>query len=169
MAQTAGFDVAPPIIEVLQEYEKKFHYSIKTPKGWNTVDMGTKYTTVLAPKNKDREKFGLRFDVDLLLEEFGQDVDDLEAYVALFRNKVLNLGYKVDNDTKSELTLPDGSLELILIRADNIGKEQVIFSLYGEDFVGIFSVVILEDYEGYVKKYQDEIENSFASIDFRLK
>lgn len=169
MTTELGINFPPPLDYYLKDYAKKFDYEIKTPKGWNTVDMGTKYVTVLAPKKEDRQTFGLRFDVDLLIPELGQDLNDIDEYVALFNNKVVNLGYTVDQNTRPTIEIPSTSRLVVFDRPGLAGKEVVIFTQYGEDYVGIFSVVNLGEYETLMNKYQSLINKTFTSIEFDIK
>lgn len=170
MATASGVkDYVPPLTAFLKEYEKKFDYTIKSPRGWSVVDMGTKYTTVLAPKGSDRAYFGLRLDIDLLIKELGQELDDLDAYVALARNRILNIAYTEDKETQTGIPLKDEYRQVVFNRPGNAGKEILVFIPFGKEYVGLYSVVVLKDYETYMKKYKEEIEGTLASITLTSK
>ena len=170
MANAAGIkDFPQPITHFLEEYAKKFEYTIGVPKGWTEVKMNSKYTMVLAPKGADRATFGLRLDIDLLIKELGQETDDLDVYAALFRNRVINLGYTLDTETQTGIPLREGYRQLVFTRPDKLGKEIIILVPLGKEYVGIYSVVILSDYEGHMKKYKEVVDKNLYTIEFSVK
>lgn len=170
MAQTAGIkDFPQPLTHFLEEYARKFEYTLGVPKGWTEIKMDSKYTMVLAPKGADRATFGLRLDIDLLIKELGQETDDLDVYAALFRNRVINLGYEVDTVTQTGISLKEGYRQLMFTRPDKVGKEIIILVPLGKQYVGLYSVVVLSDYEGLMKKYKSLVETNLASIEFKEK
>ncbi len=170
MASAAGIkDFPQPLAHFLEEYAKKFEYTIGVPKGWTEVNMNSKYTMVLAPKGADRATFGLRLDIDLLIKELGQETDDLDVYAALFRNRVINLGYTADDETQTGIPLQEGYRQLVFTRPDKLGKEIIILVRLGKEYVGIYSVVIINDYDGHMKKYKEVVEKNLYTIEFKVK
>lgn len=170
MATTVGLgDKIPAIGEILNRYSKTFDYTIATPKNWSVIETGTKYSTALAPKNKDKIQFGMRFDVDLLIEDLGQEGQDLETYVSLFINKLNNRGYTLDSTSSHGLKFSDDAIVLVFNRPQLAGKEILGFNRFGKEYIGIFSVILLKDHETYLAKYRQDIDQTLASLSFRIQ
>lgn len=66
----------PPICELLACYEDLFSYEFDLPKNWHSAKGVSKYSMTVEPEGADNTKFGVCFTVDLLVEEFGQNVTD---------------------------------------------------------------------------------------------
>lgn len=168
MAGSAGLsDYVPSLIYFLDQYAKKFDYKIKFPKGWHEVAMGSKYTKVTEPRNDDKLKFGIRVDIDLLIKELGQDVDQLDAYMAIFMNKAFTAGYSIDTITQIPLSIDSAQYtRVVLNRPNNTGKEVLVFTQFGKEYVAIFSLIFLQDFERFLNKYQGDIEYVITNIEF---
>ena len=165
MATKVGLgEFVPAIHKLLETYTKTFDLRLDAPRGWYEVDSGSKYSKILAPKNKDKALFAVRYDVDLLIKEFGQNVDDLESYVNIFTDKVLNMGYTRDSLAATGLKLNDQSITIIFNRPDKAGKEVVIFNRFSPLHAGIFTVVCLADYEGFMAKYENDVKLALAGV-----
>ena len=160
MARAAGLgDKVLPIGSVLEKYAGRFSYKFALPKGWEQVKMASEYSTVLQPKNKDKAQFGVTFTLDLLIEEFGQDVADVDEYIAIFLGKVANMGYNVESEkTFTPFKLDSEYRTHVVDRPGGAGNELMLFRRLSEDFVAIYTVVLLGDFDGLLGKYRKDIE-----------
>lgn len=150
----------PDIGAVLEEYASRFDYKFKLPKGWKQVKGASKYSVSLEPNNADRMKFGVSFSVDLLIEEFGQNVNDLDEYIGIFFGRLRNLGYGVDAAESFEglgLTVPH--VAFLVNRPNGAGKEAILFRRLDDRCVAVYSIVFLEDFDGFMNKYRPDLES----------
>lgn len=92
MAASVGRgDEVPAVGKLLEEQARYFKWDLKPVDGWREAKVGTPYARVLEPKDASRQIIGLRFDLDLLVPEFGQDVRTLEEYVEVHARRRLEL------------------------------------------------------------------------------
>jgi hypothetical protein len=156
-AQGLGEEV-PDLGAILERYAQRFDYSLKVPDGWQREKSKTKYSLVMEPKNQDRTRFGVNFSMDILVEEFGQNVASLDEYVPLFVERVKNEGYTVPEAQPLEkLNIPSGYTAFLVDRPNGKGREIVALRKLDGPFVAIFSVVFLEDYDRLLEKYGTDI------------
>lgn len=160
MAESQGLGKeVPDLAALVGKYEKLFDYEFVLPKNWHQVATATKYGVVLEPMNADRAKFGVSFQVDLLVEEFGQKVTDLDDYIRIVFARWRDQGYAVDTANPFDaLTLNPPYTGFLIDRPKGTGKEAILFRRLDDPFVVSYHIIFLEDYDGYIKKYGRDLE-----------
>jgi hypothetical protein len=155
MAEAHGLGKeVPDVAALLAKYEKLFSCDFTLPKGWHQVAGPSKYQVSLEPVNADRAKFGVSFMMDLLVEEFGQKVDDLNEYIRIAFSRMRDQGYAVDTATPFDaLALNPPYTAFLIDRPNGAGKEAVLFRRLDGPFVASYHIVFLADYDGFLKKY----------------
>src|SRR5208282_5584094 len=145
--------------ECIHIYGELFNYDFTLPKDWHQVAGSSKYQLFLEPKNADRTKFGVNFTVDLLIEELGQKVGDLNEYIRIVFGRLRDQGYAVDTAIPFDgLVLNPPYTGFVIDRPKGSGKEVVLFRRLDDPFVVTYHVVFLEDYDGFLKKYGQDLQ-----------
>jgi hypothetical protein len=159
MASSVGLgDKVPAIGKLLAQYEQQFTYSLAQPKGWKPEKATTKYAAVTGPTGKDRPKFGMSYNVDLLLPELGQAVSNLDDYTALFFGRLQEMGYRMDTLKEfADLRTERAYKTFVIDRPDGVGKELLLFRIVDPTFVEIFGVVFIDNYDKYLAQYKSDI------------
>jgi hypothetical protein len=158
MAASAGAGAKVPAVSTLMsKYLKEFSFDPQVPKGWRVTKTTNKYGHIIEPKGEVRYSLGVRHDVDLLLPEFGQDVEELDGYLNIFWGRLRDAGY----DTNTLQSFIDFSLApeiqgFSIVRPDGLGKELIFFRKPRPPFVEIFSVVITKDFDALYAQHKDE-------------
>ena len=160
MAEAHGLGKeVPDTAALLAKYEKLFNYEFALPKGWHQVAGPSKYQVFLEPTNADRLKFGVNFQMDLLLEEFNQKVTDLNEYTRITFARMRDLGYAVDTATPFDaLTLNPPYTAFLIDRPKGAGKEAVLFRRLDDPYVVVYHIVFLDDFDGFLKKYSPDLQ-----------
>jgi len=98
MADSVGRGAeVPQVSVVLKKHEKRFSYDLKPAEGWRKLKFNTKYANGVEPKNDLRLTMGVRFDVDLLVAEFGQKVSTVEDYIPMMLGRLEDSGVDTSN------------------------------------------------------------------------
>jgi len=160
MAEAHGLGKeVPDTAALLERYAKLFNYSFTLPSGWHQVAGSSKYQVFLEPTSADRQKFGVNFTVDLLLEEFGQKVDDLNDYIRIAFSRMRDQGYDVDTAVPFDtLILNPPYTSFLIDRPKGTGKEAVLFRRLDGPFVISYHIVFLDDFDGFSKKYGSDLQ-----------
>src|SRR5208337_401439 len=137
MAEAHGLGKeVPDTAALLKKYEQLFNYDFTLPKDWHQVAGSSKYQLFLEPKNADRTKFGVNFTVDLLIEEMGQKVGDLNEYIRIVFGRLRDQGYAVDTAIPFDgLALNPPYTAFLIDRPKGSGKEVLLFRLLDDPFV----------------------------------
>ena len=169
MANSVGLgDKVPDLGYFLNLYSSKFTCEFKVPNHWRKVSLQSKYSTVIEPKNEDRANFGIRIDIDLLIEELGQNVSDTESYINISSNRLMQAGFLLNDTISNPLSLTlKNSKYLMAVRPTKSGQDLVIYSKLGDEFMAVFTVVCLEDYEKFITKYKSDIEYAINNFSFK--
>jgi len=158
-AHSLGREV-PDTAALLARYEKRFNCDFTLPKDWHQVAGPSKYQLFLEPKNADRMKFGVNFQMDLLIEEFAQKVGDLDEYIRIVFSRLRDQGYDVDAAIPfNELALNPPYAAFLIDRPKGAGKEALLFRRLDDPFVVTYHLVFLENYDGFVKKYGQDLQS----------
>lgn len=160
MAEAHGLGKEVPDVGViLDRYAKYFDYRFDLPKGWHDVKGPTKFSMSLEPKNSDRMKFGVSFVVDLLIEDFRQNVTALEEYIGIFFGRLQGKGFSLETTQAFDgFTLKEPYEGFLVQKPGGTAKEIMLFRRLDDRFVIIYDVIFLDDYEGFLKKYRKDIE-----------
>jgi hypothetical protein len=144
-----GADV-PEVAVVLKRYEQRFTYTLKAAPAWKKTRMNTRYVNVLEPRSDLRFSLGLRFEVDLLIPEFGQDVSTVDEYIEAWKLRLINQGidmtsFAVFNDIDAPegfrayiLDLPGGGRQITLLRMLNEDMLQMVSLIFTRDFASLY-------------------------------
>jgi len=160
MATRAGLgDKVPDLGSILARYESRFKTRFKVPRGWERVDTNRRYAAVLQPKNADKQKFGVRVDIDLLISEFSQDVGSVGEYASIFLEKAAGDGFELRADAPPPLDLTEPHHAEWLDRPDGKGRVLLLFRQLSPEFVVIYQCVFLEETDRMLAKYRDDIES----------
>ena len=169
IAQQHGLgDKVPDTAKILSDYERRFSYKFKEPKGWYTTDMNTEYVTVLSP-TKDAAFYGLNITFDLLLDVFDQRVNSVEEYALIFLNRAKAGGFQVVEDTFSEFELGDGFTRYTIKQKDSGIINVLLFKKLDENFIVIYSVIITQNFDTLFAKHKAGIESIINTAKIRTK
>ena len=159
MAKTVGRGKEVlPFGDVLKPYEKRFKYSFTPPKGWKNTKMNTKFAHVIEPKNDDRMKMGVRFGLDLLIAELGQDVGKVSDYIPVMLNRLEAAQYDVSTFKSVQGPVLSREYEAYEIsRPDGQGKELYLIRLVDDTFLEMFTLVFVVDADRLYQTYEKDI------------
>jgi len=165
MAQSAnrGTEV-PQVSAVLKKYEKRFSYEFKPADGWRQTKMNTKYASVLEPKSDQRLVMGLRFDVDLLVAEFGQAVSTVEDYLPSMLGRLEESG--IDTTTFqafSDITVPSAYRVYSFLPNRDGGRQIVMLRVLNQDMIEAINIVFLKDFDALYAQHRAAVEKMIAN------
>lgn len=156
-------DEVPKVSAVLKKYERRFSYEIDPIEGWKRVKMTSPYVHVVEPRTDLRYQMGLRFEVDLLVPEFGQDVESVEAYLVQMTQRLADVGVDVSTLSEfSDLSMPDGYKVYSYAVNKDGGRNIVALRIRNEDMIEVVTVVVLKDFDALYPKHRGEIERNIA-------
>lgn len=171
MAKTVGRgNEVLPFGDVLKPYEKRLKYRFTPPKGWKNTKMDSKFVHVIEPKNDDRMKVGVRFEVDLLIAELGQDVDKISDYIPVMLNRLEAVQYDVSTFKSVQgPVLSRGYEAYEMSRPDGQGKELYLMRLVDDTFLEMFTLVFVEDAESLYQRYEKDIISIIDGRKLKIK
>lgn len=161
-------DKVPDTTAILEKYERRFSYKFERPEGWNTLDMNTKYVTVLSPE-ADQAVYGLNITFDLLLEEFSQRVGTAEDYARIFLKRAKTTGYDLVPNELSELELNDDHKVYAIKHRDNGALNILLLKKLDDNFVVIYSIVLLKNFEELYTRHKASIESIVNTARIKTK
>jgi hypothetical protein len=162
-----GNDV-PQVSAVLKRFEKRFDYRFETAKGWKRTPMNSKYVSVLEPRSDLRLTLGIRFDIDLLLPEFGQDVKTLDEYLSIWLARVTDQGLDTSTFVEFKDIAVPASYRSYILNLAGTGRQIVLLRRLNEDMVELVSVVFLKDFETLYPPNRAAIEQMIAAARLRV-
>lgn len=144
---------------ILKKYEDRFRISLVTPKGWRLLKGANAFSKIIEPKSDDRLRFGIRWEADLLIPEFGQNVSSIQEYIAIVAKRLGDSGY----DLTTFKVVPEfaGVRERLIFELalpENRGKQFLIYRKVDELFVEAFVVTFLGESDSLYGKYHSQIE-----------
>jgi hypothetical protein len=157
----------PALAKVLAKYDDPVVIKPKPPKGWQVATLGTPYALGVEPKSEARYKLGLRFDVDLLVPEFGQDVATIDEYLTSVALRLTDAGYdagRLEPLAPGVLVFPPDYVAYRVPRMDGTGGQLMGFKLLEKPYVAVLTVVATEDLDGHVQRHRADIEQAFADV-----
>lgn len=159
MAKTVGRGKEVlPFGDVLKPYEKRFKYRFTPPKGWKNTKMNSKFVHVIEPKNDDRMKMGVRFSLDLLISELGQDVGKVSDYIPVMLNRLEAAQYDVSTFKSVQGPVLSRRYEAYEIsRPGGQGKELYLIRLVDDTFLEVFTLVFVADADRLYQMYEKDI------------
>jgi hypothetical protein len=169
MAESVGRgDEIPAIEKVLASYAKKFKFDLDPVQGWRETKIGTPYARVLEPVGPERNIYGLRFDVDLLVPEFGQDVHSVEEYLQvctrnLAKHPEFGAVHKFD-----DITAP-GFESYVVDRTTAGGRDVLLFRKLDEDLMELVTLVFLKDFDTLYPQQRKRMESMIGSGGVKLR
>jgi hypothetical protein len=164
MAKSAGRGAeVPQLSAVLKKHEKRFTYALKPADNWRQTKMNTKYASVLEPKSDLRFALGLRFDVDLLVAEFGQEVSTVEDYITAMLGRLEESG--IDTTTFEEfkdISIPSSYQAYSFQSNKEGGRTIVLLRILNKDMIEVINVVVLKDFDTLYAQHRPTIEKMIA-------
>lgn len=172
MAASVGRgDEVPALAGVLGRYGGAIRRSPKAPSGWRVVDLKTPYAVVIEPKSMLRMKMGVRYDVDLLISEFGQDVGSIEEYLTAVADRYTEAGFDLATlapyRAEGSIQLP-GYTAYSMRRKDGTGGQIMYFRMLEKPYLAMKIVVAIEDMDGLVAANRAGIEQALASSEITI-
>lgn len=153
-----GGDV-PEVGAVMKRFEKRFDYRLEPAVGWKRTRMNTKYVSVLEPRSDLRLSLGLRFEVDLLIPELGQDVKTLDEYIAIWQTRLADQGIDTSTFTEFEdIDAPEGFRVYAFDIAGHAGRQISMLRLLNDDMLQLVSLVFLKDFDTLYPQQRATIE-----------
>jgi hypothetical protein len=157
----------PQVSTVLKKNQDRFDYTFKPADGWKHTKMNTAYASVLEPRTDLRYRMGMRFEVDLLVSEFGQSVDNLDDYLPPFLERLGDTGVDVGTFAPFDDIHAPGYRVYSHAVGDKGGRNIVMMRMLDKDMLELVTVVVLEDFETLYPQQRAVIEQNLATT--RLK
>jgi len=169
MAASAGHgDAVPAIGKLLEAQAKLFSWDLKPVKGWRETKLNTPYARVLEPKDASNAIMGLRFDVDLLVAEFGQDVKTLDEYILVAARRRLELAPEFEPMQKfPDITAP--GFDAYSSDSPNGARNIILFRKLDDRRVQMVTAVFLRNHATLYPANRERIEKMLADSAIRLR
>jgi len=160
-------DDVPAVQKLLDRESKKFKWDLEPVEGWRETKLNTPWARVLEPKDASRTYMGLRFDVDLLVAEFGQDVDTIEEYIEVYARRRAEAAPQYGPLQEfTDITAP--GFRAYSSRSDNGAYEVVMVKKLDDKRVEIAVAVFLKDFQTLYPANRAKIEKMIATSSVRL-
>lgn len=170
MAASVGRgDEVPQVSLLMKKYERRFKYTLAPEKGWKRVKMNTPYANVLEPKSDLKYQLGIRFEIDLLVPELGQDVDSVEGYMVPWGERVAEAG--VDMATLgvfSDITLPGYSVYSFATNTEG-GRNISALRILSPDMIEVVTVIFTKDFDALYPLHRAAIERNIVGAQVQIK
>ncbi|MEJ0085559.1 MAG: hypothetical protein WDO72_07750 [Pseudomonadota bacterium] len=163
MAASVGRgDEAPAIGTLLKKYEKTFRWDLTPAHGWRETTLDTKYARVLEPNDSSNKVIGVRFEVDLLAPELGQDRSSLEEYVPIAAQRRAEMYPDLSPLEKFDGITAHG-FDKYLQRGPNGAGYVLLFRKLDELHMQVVNVVFLRDFDKLFPPNRRKIELMIAT------
>jgi hypothetical protein len=169
MAASVGRgDDVPQVKAVIKRYAKHFHYRFKVPPEWRSMRMDSGLGHVLVPKSELRYSLGMRFEIELLIPELGQDVDTLDEYLTIWQTRLAEKG--ADMSTLTEFNDIKVSEDYRKFAADTpgVGRQIFLFRQVREDMLEIVTIVVAKDFDTVYPKNRGSIQRMISDAKLAL-
>jgi len=164
-AQYGLGDKVPAIGTLLKQYERRFSYSLESPRGWTDLKYTSKYNAGVFPK-KDGNVVSVVLSVDLLLDAFGNNVSTVEEYQRVWLERVAAAGFAVETTAPfTGLTLPAGWLGFSIATKDRQGRLVELMHV-SNAVVFDLELVFVKQYDEYFAKYREDMQSIVANSAF---
>lgn len=169
MAESAGRGADVPAIGALLAAQAKlFKWDLKPVKGWRETGLGTPYARVLEPNDPSRNIMGLRFDVDLLVEELGQKVATLDEYLVIAARRRVEISPEYGPLVKfTDISAP--GFETYLSETRTGARQIVLFKKLDERRIEMITAVFLQNFAALYPQNRERIEKMIAWSSVRLR
>lgn len=170
MAKSVGRGAeVPQIASVMKKYERRFDYEFEPVKSWKHTKMNIKYANVLEPKSDLRYSMGLRFEVDLLIAEFGQAVSTLDEYVAIYLDRLADSGFDVTTFQEfKDINVPAEYRTYSLVTNAEGGRQIVLMRKLNDDMLEMVLVVFAKEFDTLYPAHRADIEQMIASAKLKV-
>jgi len=153
----------PQVSAILKKNEKRFSYDLKPVETWKRTKMTSKYANVLEPKSDLRFTMGLRFDIDLLIPEFGQQVSSVEEYLPAYLGRLAEAGVDVTTFQEfGDITAPADYRIFSLLPNNDGGRQIVLMRILNKDMIEVVTVLVLKDFDTLYPQHREAIEKMIA-------
>ncbi|MBL8256480.1 MAG: hypothetical protein JNJ62_07755 [Pseudoxanthomonas mexicana] len=157
----------PKVSAVLKQNERRFAYTFKPAEGWKQTKMNTRYASVLEPRTDLRYRMGMRFEIDLLVPEFGQAVDNLDDYLPPFLERLGDTGVDMTTFAPFDDIQAPGYRIYSHAVGDKGGRNVVMMRMLDKDMLEVVTIVVLEDFDALYPQYRAALEQNLSAT--RLK
>ena len=157
----------PKVSTILKQNEDRFTYTFKPVDGWKQTKMNSRYASVLEPRTDLRYRMGMRFEIDLLVQEFGQPVDNLDDYLPPFLERLGDTGVDVTTFAPFDEIQAPGYRVYSHAVGDKGGRHVVMMRMLDKDMLEVVTVVMTEDFDTLYPQHRTAIEQNLAAT--RLK
>lgn len=170
MAASVGQgDQVPALSAVLKRYEKPVRITMTPPAGWRTLKFNVRYAMLTEPKDERRFKMGVRTDVDVLVQELGQDVDTIEQYQQIAFARLAEAGYDTSTVQERSDLHKDGYTAISIKNPATGGGQVILFRKIDDIYVAVITVVAIENLDGILatnlSQFQAAIDGVKVQID----
>jgi hypothetical protein len=169
MAKSVGRgDEMPAVGALLKKYENTFRWKLEPVAGWRETKLDTNYARVLEPKDASNLSFGLRFEVDLLVSEFGQDVATVDEYIvptAVRRLEILPKSTPIER--WDGIDAP--GFDVFRSETGDGGQHVLMFRKLGERHMQVINAVFVRDFDTLFPKNREKIEKMIAQSRIELR
>lgn len=170
MAASVGQgDTVPALSALLKRHESRVHIATVPPQSWRSPKSGTRYFAVVEPRSELRFKLGVSATVDLLVAEFGQDVDTIEAYQQVVFTRLSEIGFDPASvQERSDFSKP-GYTALSVTNPATGGGQLILFRKIDDLHVSMVIIVATENFEQMLATHKAVLQEAVDGVRIEIK
>ena len=170
MAKSVGQGEAVPAVGVLLErHGKRVHITMTPPDAWRSPKSGTRYMRVSEPQSELRFKMGVRAEVDLLIPEFSQDVDTVEAYQQVLLARLSEIGFDPATAQVRTDFQKQGYTGLSVTNPATGGGQFMLFHKNEDLYMSLVTIVATENFEQMLTTHKAELQAAIDGARIQIK
>lgn len=124
---------------------------------------------MVEPKSELRFKLGVTASVDLLVAEFGQDVDTIEGYQQAVFTRLSEVGFDpATAQERSDFSKP-GYTALSVTNPETGGGQLILFRKIDDLYVAIIVIVATENFEQMLATHKAALQEAVDGMRIEIK
>jgi hypothetical protein len=161
-------DEVPPMRNLFARYAKKFKFVLDPMQDWRETKMATPYGHVLEPVGPERKIYSMRFEVDLLLPELGQDVHSVADYLPVVARNLAEHPEFSPLRKFDDISAP-GFESYAVDRTTAGGRDVLLFRKLDDDMMEVVTLVFLKDFDTLYPTQRKRMERMIGSGGIELR
>ncbi|HEY1137847.1 MAG TPA: hypothetical protein VGE64_10175 [Xanthomonadaceae bacterium] len=162
-------DAVPALSALLKRHESRVHMTTVPPKSWANARTGTRYMAVVQPKSELRFKLGVTASVDLLVAEFGQDVDTIEEYQQAVFTRLSEVGFDPATAQARTDFSKEGYTALSVTNPETGGGQLILFRKIDDLYVAVIIIVATENFEQMLATHKPVLQSAVDGMRIEIK
>jgi hypothetical protein len=170
MAASVGRgDAVPALSALLKRHESRVHITTVPPKSWVNARTGTRYVAIVQPKSELRFKLGVTTSVDLLVPEFGQDVDTIEEYQQAVFTRLSEVGFDPATAQERADFSKEGYSALSVTNPTTGGGQLILFRKIDDLYVAVVIIVATEHFEQMLVAHKSVLQEAVDGVRIEIR